>query len=41
MTANAMEDDKEKRLNAGMNEYISKPISIDDVESSLISVVNS
>lgn len=41
MTANAMEGDKEKCLNAGMNEYISKPISIDDVESTLVSVMNS
>ncbi|WP_372768583.1 PAS domain-containing protein [Pseudoalteromonas sp.] len=41
MTANAMLGDKEKCLNAGMNEYISKPISIDDVESTLVSVVNS
>ncbi|MGB0987725.1 MAG: response regulator, partial [Pseudoalteromonas spongiae] len=35
MTANAMEGDKEKCLAAGMNEYISKPISLNDVESKL------
>lgn len=35
MTANAMEGDKEKCLAAGMNEYISKPISIDDVKDTL------
>ncbi|EMY79671.1 PAS domain S-box protein [Leptospira weilii serovar Ranarum str. ICFT] len=36
MTANAMEGDKEKCLEAGMNAYIAKPIQIQDIESTII-----
>ncbi|EMP05840.1 response regulator receiver domain protein [Leptospira interrogans serovar Pyrogenes str. 200701872] len=36
MTANAMEGDREKCLEAGMNAYISKPIQIQDIESTIV-----
>jgi CheY-like chemotaxis protein len=35
MTAQAMSGDKEKCLNAGMNDYIAKPISIQNTLSVL------
>ncbi len=35
MTANAFEEDKEKAFEAGMNEHIAKPISIDAVLQAL------
>jgi CheY-like chemotaxis protein len=38
MTANAMEGDREKFLGEGMDEYISKPISIDAIQTILIKV---
>jgi CheY-like chemotaxis protein len=35
MTANAMESDREECVNAGMDDYISKPIKKDDMVSML------
>ncbi|HNR19611.1 MAG TPA: ATP-binding protein [Bacteroidia bacterium] len=36
MTAFAMQSDKEKCIEAGMNDYISKPIRIEDIQSIII-----
>jgi signal transduction histidine kinase/CheY-like chemotaxis protein/ligand-binding sensor domain-containing protein len=41
MTANAMQDDKEKCIQAGMNGYIAKPINIDELVDSLIKAFDS
>ncbi|WP_287277247.1 MULTISPECIES: response regulator [unclassified Okeania] len=35
MTANAMEEDRQICLNSGMNNYISKPVKIDQLKSVL------
>ena len=41
MTANAMQDDKEKCIQAGMDGYIAKPINIDELVDSLIKAFDS
>ena len=41
MTANAMQDDKEKCIQAGMDGYIAKPINIDELVESLIKASDS
>ncbi|MDZ7848620.1 MAG: response regulator [Owenweeksia sp.] len=38
MTANAMEGDREKFLEEGMDEYVSKPISQDAIKSVLLKI---
>jgi HPt (histidine-containing phosphotransfer) domain-containing protein len=39
MTANAMKGDREKCLEAGMNDYLSKPTTLHDLQSALERVV--
>jgi len=35
LTANALQGDKEKYINAGMDDYISKPIQIEELKKVL------
>ncbi len=39
MTANAFEEDRKNAVKAGMNGHISKPINVDDLMSTLTSVL--
>jgi|GEM_PF-5280359 len=39
MTANAFEEDKQECLNAGMNGYIAKPITIDTIKNAIYSIL--
>ena len=36
MTANAMVSDRQKVLDAGMNDHVSKPISVEDLYAKLV-----
>lgn len=40
MTANAFEEDKQLCISAGMNDFVTKPISIDSVKKSILSVLH-
>jgi CheY-like chemotaxis protein len=40
MTANAMAEDKQVCLDIGMNDFISKPVRLDDMHSTLKQALN-
>lgn len=40
MTANAFEEDKKRAFDAGMNEHIAKPIDIEKLRVTILSVLN-
>jgi CheY-like chemotaxis protein len=36
LTANAMQGDRERCLDSGMNDYITKPVKIDELQSAIV-----
>jgi len=38
MTANAMQEDRDRCIDAGMDDYIAKPVRIDDLKTLLKSI---
>jgi CheY-like chemotaxis protein len=40
LTAHAMEGDRERCLDAGMDDYVSKPVDFDDLKQKMIRFLN-